>query len=233
MQQGRGKRWLLLGLCLLGVVLFTGLGIWQVERRAWKLDLIARVDRLVQGAPAPLPPRAAWSSLDPRAIEYRRVRVAGNFLHDRATLVDALTELGPGYWVLTPLRTDAGTVLVNRGFAPRELRNGGSRPSGPVIVTGLLRLSEPDGRVLRPNRPVQDLWYSRDVAAIARAREVTDAAPFFIDADATTSPDWPRGGLTVISFRNTHLLYALTWFALALLSATGLVLLLRPAHKRG
>ena len=233
MQQGRGKRWLLLGLCLLGVLLFTGLGIWQVERRAWKLDLIARVDRRAHATPGPLPPRAAWPGLDPRAIEYRRVRVSGTFLHERATSVDALTELGPGDWILTPLRTDAGTVLVNRGFVPRELRTGGSRPGGPVTVTGLLRISEPGGRFLRPNQPAQDRWYSRDVAAIARARGLGDAAPFFIDADAASSPRWPRGGLTVISFRNTHLLYALTWFALALLSAAGLALLLRPAQGRG
>jgi surfeit locus 1 family protein len=70
------------------------------------------------------------------------------------------------------------------------------------------------------------------VPAIARARGLRDAAPFFIDADAATSPGWPRGGLTVVSFRNTHLLYALTWFALALLSTAGLVLLLRPAQGR-
>jgi surfeit locus 1 family protein len=156
MQQGRGKRWLLLGLCLLGAVLFTGLGLWQVERRAWKLDLIARVDRRVHGPPAPLPPRAAWSRLDPRAIEYRRVRVTGSLLPGRTTWVDALTALGPGYWVLTPLQTRAGPVLVNRGFVPRARRGEVAMPAGPVTVTGLLRLSEPAGRFLRPNQPAGD-----------------------------------------------------------------------------
>ena len=49
-------------------------------------------------------------------------------------------------------------------------------------------------------------------------------APYFIDADAT--PDtggWPRGGLTVVHFPNSHLMYAFTWFSLAaLLAGTGL-----------
>ena len=45
-------------------------------------------------------------------------------------------------------------------------------------------------------------------------------APFFIDADATPSPGGlPVGGLTVVHFPNSHLTYALTWFALAGLGA--------------
>ena len=36
------------------------------------------------------------------------------------------------------------------------------------------------------------------------------------------------GGLTVIAFANSHLVYLLTWFGLAGLSLAGLVLVLRP-----
>jgi surfeit locus 1 family protein len=47
-------------------------------------------------------------------------------------------------------------------------------------------------------------------------------APYFIDADATPNPGGlPVGGLTVISFPNSHLVYALTWFGLALTVAIG------------
>ena len=232
---GRGKRWLLLALCLVGLVLFTGLGIWQVERRAWKLDLIERVHARVTAPPVPLGPSPGWSGWsDRRDAEYRHVSLTGSFRHDRETLVDALTELGSGYWVLTPVQTAGSIVLVNRGFVPRDQKGRVDRPAGPVTITGLLRLPEPNGRFLRPNKPAQDLWYSRDVAAIARARHLEAVAPFFVDADASPNPaGWPRGGLTVTQFRNAHLVYALTWFALAALSAVGLVLLLRPAHKAG
>ncbi len=79
-------------------------------------------------------------------------------------------------------------------------------------------MSEPKGGFLRSNDPAADRWYSRDVAAISAARGLTDTAPYFIDADATANPGGlPVGGLTVIAFRNTHLVYALTWFALALM----------------
>lgn len=236
MTAARGKRGFLLVLCALAALLFGALGVWQVERRAWKLDLIERVNARIHAPPQPVPPRSSWGSLDPEEIEYRRVRATGVFLHDRETLVDALTELGPGSWVLTPLKTDQGTILVNRGFVPPEKRaretRGAGQPSGEVTVTGLLRLREPDGRVLRPNQPAADRWFSRDVEAIARARGLGQVAPFFIDADATPNPRGaPVGGLTVVQFRNTHLVYALTWFGLAGLAVAGLVLLLKPAHK--
>ena len=237
MSRRGGKRVFLLSLCLLGLVLFGALGLWQLERRQWKLDLIARVDARVHAAPAALPARSSWARLGPADIEYWKVRASGVWLHERETLVDALTERGPGSWVLTPLRTAEGVVLVNRGFVPPDRRAASKRVQGqqrgPVTVTGLLRLTEPNGRFLRPNRPAEERWFSRDVRAIAEARGLTGVAPFFIDADSTTNlGGYPVGGLTVVRFRNTHLLYALTWFGLAALCLGGLVLLLKPGQAK-
>lgn len=229
----RVGRLFLPGLCLVGACLFTALAIWQIERRAWKLDLIERVEARVAAAAVPLPLRSEWNRLEPREIEYLRVSARGRFLHDRETLVDALTERGPGFWVLTPLMTRDGTVLVNRGFVPPDLRAVAARrdgqPEGEVTVVGLLRLTEPEGRILRPNVPTEERWYSRDVAAIARARGLSEVAPVFIDAEAAPEPGYPIGGLTVVNFRNTHLAYAITWLALALMSIAGLTLSLRKS----
>ena len=101
-----------------------------------------------------------------------------------------------------------------------------------MTVTGLLRASEPGGGFLRANDPARDRWYSRDVAAIARARGLGEVAPFFIDADATPNPGgYPVGGLTVVAFRNDHLVYALTWFGLAGLSLFGVLLLGRTRRS--
>jgi surfeit locus 1 family protein len=226
-------------LCLGAATIFAALGVWQVERRAWKLDLIARVEARVHAPATALPPPRTWPALDGTRIEYRHVTTRGRFRHDKETLVDALTDLGPGYWVVTPLRTDAGTLLVNRGFVPtaradpRTRRESQAEGEGEVRVTGLVRLSEPGGRFLRTNAPTQERWYSRDVAAIARARGLGPVAPFFVDADATPNPgNVPRGGLTVVRFRNAHLVYALTWFSLAAMSLAGLVLTRRAVQGK-
>jgi surfeit locus 1 family protein len=88
------------------------------------------------------------------------------------------------------------------------------------------------------------------VAAIALARGLGTpdhagaVAPYFVDAgtpgDAAAAGDaWPRPGLTIIRFRNDHLVYAFTWFALAAMVAGGMGYLwvdeqrlrrLAPAH---
>ncbi|WP_425601314.1 SURF1 family protein [Bradyrhizobium ontarionense] len=217
------------------VAVLLALGIWQVERRAWKLDLIDRVERRVHTEAVPVPGPASWPGTNRSDDEYRRVAASGRFLHDRETLVQAVTVEGPGYWVVTPLQTAEGVVLVNRGFVPADRRDPESRkagnPADEVRVTGLLRLSEPGGGFLRHNDPSGNRWYSRDVVAIAAARGLAHAAPFFVDADATPNPGgFPVGGLTVISFANNHLVYALTWFTLALMLAGAGLQRLRRAY---
>jgi surfeit locus 1 family protein len=197
---------------------FLALGVWQLERRIWKLDLIARVDARIHVVPSPLPAPTRWRDLQAPTFEYRHVRATGAWVPGRDTLVQALTERGAGFWVLTPLRTFGGTVLVNRGFVPgeRESLRYPPPPAGTATISGLLRATEPGGGFLRANDPAADRWYSRDVAAIAQARSLGAVAPFFIDADASRDPRaLPIGGLTVVRFANNHLVYALTWFGLA------------------
>ncbi|TQF27241.1 surfeit locus 1 family protein [Bradyrhizobium sp. UNPF46] len=220
----RPRLWLTV-LSLTAFVALIALGIWQIERRAWKLALIDRVEQRVHAPAQPIPSPAAWPTVSTASDEYRHVSVTGRFLHDRETLVQAVTEEGPGYWVLTPLQRGDGTsVLINRGFVPSERRDPSARqdgnPDGQVEITGLLRITEPKGGFLRNNVPQHNRWYSRDVAAIAAARGLQNVAPFFVDADAGSQMGGgPIGGLTVVRFPNNHLVYALTWFALAFMLA--------------
>src|SRR4051812_43377431 len=103
-----------LALLLLLALAFAALGAWQVERLAWKQDLIARVERQLKAQPGPLPAPSQWPALTRERDEYRRVLVRGQFDDSRQALVRASTVLGAGYWVLTPLRTAQGWLLVNR-----------------------------------------------------------------------------------------------------------------------
>ncbi len=223
-------------LCLALFALFSALGTWQLERRAWKLELIEQVDRQLRRAPGPAPDPSIWPDIG-AGHAYLPVLVRGEFDHARETLVQALTKHGSGYWVMTPLRTEQGFwVLINRGFVDPAHAAAAQRPAGQrqgkVEIRGLLRQSEPQGRFLQPNRAAADRWYSRDVSAIGQARALDPLAPYFIDADPQPNPGgWPIGGLTVIRFRNAHLGYALTWYALALLSAASAWLAISPSKN--
>lgn len=244
------------GLAALGIALFLGfvaLGVWQVQRLQWKLALIERVTQRIQAPPVAAPPAAQWPTVNAAGFEYQAVRLQGQWLADKTVLTQASTVLGAGYWVLTPLQQADGTqVLVNRGFVPDKQRaqwlapntNAATQPAPPVVVEGLLRMSEPGGGFLRRNDPAQQRWHSRDVAAIAQAQQLPRAAPFFVDAGIprlqngataelppTATDTRPQPGLTVVRFANNHLVYALTWFGLALMVAGAAVLVARYERR--
>ncbi|KAF1046895.1 MAG: hypothetical protein GAK35_00842 [Herbaspirillum frisingense] len=229
-------------------LLFVALGTWQVVRLQWKLDLIAKVDARVHAAPVDAPAHDEWPQVSAGRDEYRRVRLAGRFLYSKTTAVQASTDLGSGSWLLTPLQTTNGDiVLVNRGFvstSPIKLIASTAQDGPadkPVELVGLLRMSEQGGGFLRSNDAGQNRWYSRDVQAIADARGLGAVAPYFVDADkasseanAAAAPDAekPIGGLTVIAFHNSHLVYALTWYALALMAAGAGYWVVRDERRR-
>lgn len=215
---------------LLVVVILCALGVWQVERLAWKEDLIARVNARLTAAPIAAPSPPDWPHLDLAAAEYTPVTVAGTFLNDlEAHVIYTLTEPkgrlgGVGFMVMTPLRTDAGWIVyVNRGFVPREkidpVTRSGGQIAGQTKVVGLLR--RPAGRswVGPADKAARNEWFSRDPALYAAAAGLPrgDVAPYIIDAafDPALPGGLPQGGETVVSFPNNHLGYAITWFGLA------------------
>lgn len=206
------------------------LGIWQVQRLAWKEALIARTEAAMKAAPADVRevPRG-----DVSRFEYRRIRLEGQYDPRGAVLVTGTSSLGSGYWMLVPLRDGSGAAIyVNRGFLPMRSTLEAARatlPAQKVNVTGLLRLTEPGGTWLRGNKPDQGRWYSRDIAAISALSGTSAETRFFIDAqvESPATEGAPVPGLTVISFPNNHLGYALTWFALALLSSGAAIMLWR------
>jgi surfeit locus 1 family protein len=235
-------------LAILLFITFVVLGTWQLKRRVWKLDLIARVEQRVHAPPAAAPGPAQWPKVSAATEEYRHVTVTGTFLDESQTLVQAVTELGAGYWVVTPLRTaDGSIVMVNRGFIPADDRDrvarGAAQPrdanaATSTTVTGLLRMSEPRGAFLRHNDAAANHWYSRDVQAIAAARGLTHVAPYFIDAEAALPSNVlpsaavvPVAGLTVTAFHNSHLVYAVTWYTLALMVAGAIWLGIRSETR--
>ena len=210
---------------LVCLAILLGLGFWQLERKGEKEALIARIiERSRAEPPAPLPGADAWN---PKDDEFRRVRATGIFENDRETLVHGLApgdspgRALQGFYVITPLRR-AGepTVLVNRGFVPTELRNPADRAAGQVqgetTVTGMLRASETRGMFVPASDPAKGEWFTKDVAAIAGAKQIADVAPYMIEADATPNPGgWPRGGQLRVDLPNNHLQYAFTWFGIA------------------
>ena len=220
-----------LGLLIPALVAFAvlvALGTWQIERKAWKENLIATLTERLAAPPVALPPPAAWSALDPANDEYLRVKFVGNFDYPGEALVYAAASAfrpdvsGTGYWVFTPARlADGAVVMVNRGFVPDARKDAATRASGqiagPIEITGALRWPDERHWFSPADDPAHNLWFTRDPRSIAAAKGLGAVAPFYVEQETPVPPGGlPQPGKLVVQLRNAHLGYAITWYGLAL-----------------
>jgi len=200
------------------LAILLGLGFWQLERRQWKLARIAQMDAHLAAAPVSLD---AALLMDADAMQYRKVTLTGRFDHQREAYVFTTAPGGDAeYHVLTPFIDGGRVLLVDRGEVPKEKIDPASRAAGNATgetqVIGVWRAPDPPGYFTPLPDKAHRIWYARDLAGIAAADGLTLAAPVLVEADATPNPGgWPKGGQTVVSLRNQHLSYAITWFCLA------------------
>jgi surfeit locus 1 family protein len=212
---------------LVALAVLLGLGTWQLQRKAWKEQLIATLTARLDAPPIPLPPAANWDKLDAAEMEFRHVAFPATFLPTQGAHVYTTGSSlrgdvsGPGFWVFAPARVPDGMVMVNRGFVPYGQENtlgGGSFPrSGLVNITGVMRWPEVRGMFTPTDKPATNLWFVRDHLAIAAAKGIGPVAPVYIEQETPQPPDGlPRPGKVIASLPNSHLQYALTWYGLAL-----------------
>ncbi len=202
---------------LIASAILVGLGVWQLQRLQWKLGLIAEVESHMTAPPLSLD-EALKGTAD--AMQYRRVALGGHFDNTKEAYVFTTREGGEAvYHVLAPFLADGGqTLLVDRGYIPKDKLDPATRIpiEGTTRLVGVWRVPDAPGAFTPAPDTVHRIWYSRDLKGIAAADHVQLAAPVVIEADATPNPGgWPKGGQTVVSFRNEHLSYAVTWFGLA------------------
>ncbi len=213
---------------VVGVVVLIGFGIWQLDRRTWKENLIATVTARLARAPEDLPPRTRWPQLTPQADEYARVKFPAEFLAGEEALVYTAGSAfrpdvhGPGYWVFAPARLAGGSiVVVDRGFVPAERKDPATRaagaPHGMIDVVGVMRWPETRGLFTPANDAKSNVWFLRDPKAMAAAKKWDTAAPFYIEQESPIPPGGlPLPGKLAVNLPDNHLQYAITWFGLAL-----------------
>jgi surfeit locus 1 family protein len=204
---------------LLGLIVLAALGTWQIERLAWKRDLIARREAQLAAPVEPLPASAE----DWRSWDFRPVVVHGEFRHDLEQLFGVAAIDGQvGHHVLTPLvRQDGAAVLVDRGWVPADRAHPAARRegqlAGPVRVSGIARYRGDDrpGWFTPDNQPIEHRWYWFDLPALEDALGL-ELVPVVVEADASPNPGGlPLGGQTRTELPNNHLQYAITWYGLA------------------
>lgn len=225
-----------LGLSILAFGVLVGLGAWQVQRLAWKGDLIARMSEQAVSEPLPLADVEARHEAGEN-VEFMRVTAIGRFVHDSELFVFTTLDGEMGWKVVTPLeRGDGSAVLVDRGFVPYDLKDPAARadnlPAGTVSVTGVARPYSSGRAPFAPDNDADaNVWHWWALPAMAEAAGVERTVPFILQAEPRPGgPPWPRAAVPdPAAIPNRHLGYAITWFGLAavLLAVNGFYLLRR------
>lgn len=203
---------------LVGLAVLLSLGTWQLQRLAWKRDLIAAAE-----AQLTLPATGFPAGDDLTGMDFRRFAVQGRYLHE-ASFAFGVQAFGnrPGARLITPFRlADGRIILVDRGWLPEDLLPPrvppGLQPTGELMLEGIARWRADPGRnwLTPADRPDTRRWFAWDIPAIARASGL-DLLPVVLTLDrADVAADLPRVTAARPEFRNNHLGYAITWYGLA------------------
>jgi surfeit locus 1 family protein len=206
--------------CLLLVI---ALGIWQVQRMQWKEELLANLSHELDAAPTPLNAGMLADGLPPQSFRHVEFEAALP-AHIPVTFAAKYNHGSLGYHVISLMELkDGGTVLVNRGWIPQAMRDTllleESRRSKPdeITVTGLLRPLPRRGWFIPDNNAADNMWFWYDAPAIATQLGMGAPPQLVVEATAISpKTNYPMPAKAEITLRNDHLMYALTWFGMAL-----------------
>jgi cytochrome oxidase assembly protein ShyY1 len=212
------------------VLVFTGLGLWQLQRRVEKHALIAVLSERLAAAPQPLPP-GPWNAMKPAADEFRRVTLKAAYMRLPDAMVYSAGSAvrddisGAGTWAFVPARLASGEkIVINAGFVANAMQDRGVEDRAvkalardeAETMTGYIRFPEAAGLLTPAENPAKRLWFVRDQLAMAKSLGWGEVAPFYIDLEQPAPPNGiPKPGPLDVHLKDDHLQYAITWFALA------------------
>lgn len=196
--------------CAAGIAL----GNWQARRAEEKRALGARLEQEMRSAPAELPAGVVNAA----QFVLKHVAASGHFVPEHTVYLDNKLRRGrPGYEVVTPLRLNGISVLVNRGWVPagssRDALPEVPTPPGRVRIAGLALERLP--RVLEAGRAAgAKVRQNLDVDAFAQETGL-QLQPIVIEQHSALADglarDWPRPDAGI----EKHEVYSLQWYSLA------------------
>ena len=197
---------------LAGVAALVSLGIWQVQRLAWKEGILTRIETRIEAPPVALP-----QAPDPARDDYLAVRLTGRFGDGALRVLVSRKGIGAGYRLISPFDTGTRRVLVDRGFVP-VAATVPVPPDGEITLIGNLHWPDDRTSSTPENDVAGNMWFARDIEAMADA---LGTAPLLVIARSLSRPE---AGVSLMpvdtrGIPNNHLQYAITWFSLALVWA--------------
>ena len=198
-----GPGWVPTVAAVVGLSLTLAAAHWQYGRAKQKTEL--RQQYLARLA---LPPLRLNDSIPrPETASFRKIKVSGQYVPDKAILLDNKVRQGvPGYEIVAPLKIAGSdrSVLIDRGW----IRGDGDRtaqgairlPQGVVMVTGTAVLPG-HGALELSNEVVEGrIWQNLNLARFRELQQL-DVLGFVVQeqsgVDDGLNRDWPQPGFGI------------------------------------
>jgi len=193
-----------------GVAVLLWLGTWQLQRLAWKQELLADIEAKMMGEPQP------WQeAVEPVFVNNAAVKATGVILPEEIHYLTSRDLYGPGFRIIAKFETEGRTILIDRGFVQSPAKDD-PRPEIKVTVTGnLVRPNEVDPLFTPDPDLAANIWFARDVPAMAAHLGTEPVLLVVRTSSEVDSPvsAWP---ISTEFLPNNHLQYAVTWYLMAL-----------------
>lgn len=210
---------------LLGCAALVSLGVWQLQRMAWKEGMLAQIQSRIDGAAVPLP-----AAIDP-SMKYMPVTVSGTTTGDEIDMLSGTKERGGGYQVISGFVTDDGRrIMLDRGFVDQDHKRDPRPPVRLQVLGNLHWPQEKSSSTPAPNLD-QNIWFARDVPAMA-ARLGTDPVLVVVAEVAGDAQGVAPMPVAIQGIPNNHLSYAVQWFMIAAVWAGMTVALIWRIRQR-
>jgi surfeit locus 1 family protein len=194
-------------------VILMGLGIWQIDRLAWKEAILATIAHAERAPPVPLP--VAPSPFEKVFVTGAPDRATLSLFGDDVRTTKTNDTVIGGELLVLLRRAGAVPILVDLGWTPDEDFGKIVLPAS-LSVSGFAQAPERANGFTPKDDPAGHQFYLLAPARIGPALGVPALAPFVLVAmGEPPARGWPEPAADLPRPPNDHLQYALTWFGLA------------------
>jgi len=185
------------------ILVFIGLGTWQLKRKTEKEALLHSL-------------ATAWVSDvhnvdgDESPVPMKPLSAEGHYVAGKTIFLQARTHQGKsGVYVLDVFQTQKGQfLLVQRGWSPKERS---ALPKGNIKIEGIMRTPSPPTYFQPLNNPPVYFWI--DLETLSQELHVPLLPYYLVAKTSHDSQILPTDPFPLP--RNNHLEYAVTWYSLA------------------
>ena len=188
------------------ILIFLSLGVWQVIRLNWKLELISDIEKSIQSDPV------IFDGRDPS--NFKKIKFNPDVINSKLIYLYSLNETGePGFDVINTIKIEDRNFLINRGWIPRNLKGNNFKIQNKVYF-GILKKKSNQTYFKPDNDLSENYWFTLNDEDLFKFSGLKFSN--FIIYEIGNQSQFPRVKKIDANISNNHLKYSLTWFSLAI-----------------